>query len=209
MHLKSMWFLNKIMDKTKFDLLIGRLWNLATTLALLIFPVFVICSFPWGSYGWLHPDTFPYEWIARGVMGAIDVSVAVLIMVVTDLIAIFLFAGNKSISNFILGFFIFIISGIAFALYCYYTMEISANLICYVLTALFLLFKDCSFKYDRCPDCHSLEEMISSEFSRPDKRHLYPQSDRLRRMIYRCPICGHEFIGYSGHQSSYINDVIL
>ena len=113
---------------------------------------------PMKGYGPFQGRFYPYKWIARGMQGVYDVLFVFLVAVLFSSLFIFLFAENKSVSNTFIGTSIFLCCGTAYTLYCYYTMELSANLFCFGFTSLFMIVI-ASTSENRCPKCHSLVDM--------------------------------------------------
>ena len=113
---------------------------------------------PVKGYDPLQSSFYPYKWVARGVMGVVDVWFAFLVAAIASAIAILLFAEDKSKHNSYLEKIIFFTCAIAYTLYCYYTMEFSANLFCFGLATIIAIVVGCLLE-NRCEECHSLVEM--------------------------------------------------
>ena len=106
------------------------------------------------GYGPLHSHFYPYRWLARGVMGVLDILFGVLVMAIVYSIVIIKFGDNKYVSNSSLRGLIFILCFFIYTPYCYYTMELSPNLFCFAVTTFPLLLECFDFS-KRCPQCHA------------------------------------------------------
>ena len=132
------------------------------------------------GHGILQSSFYPYKWVARGVMGIVDVLFAFLVGAIANLIVILLFAGNKSIDNSFLSGIVVLICGTAYTLYCYFTMEFSANLFCYGFASIAALAYGASFSEYRCPNCNNLVELeiVDQKFGEVEtKVYDYHDSD--------------------------------
>lgn len=110
------------------------------------------------GYGPLRSSFYPYKWLARGIMGVIDVLFAYFVLIIASTIVFFLLLENKKISNTFINMSIIVICGIIYTLYVYYTMELSPNLFCFGVSSLILL-SICLSLISRCPQCRSLVSM--------------------------------------------------
>lgn len=113
---------------------------------------------PSRGYGFLQCSFYPHLWLARGVMGAFDVLFAFLVAAIVNTIVLLLFAEDKTKSNAFIGWIVFACLAVAYTPYCFFTMEFSPNLFCFVASTLSMLIISTSFE-NRCPNCHALVEM--------------------------------------------------
>ncbi len=107
------------------------------------------------GYGPLQTSFYSYKWLARGVQGVLDILFAFLVLLAVSSIVIILFADRKDLENSSLQSFIFIPCAIIYTSYCFFTMEMSSNLLCFFVTTLPMMIMSLDFK-DRCPHCHSM-----------------------------------------------------
>lgn len=123
------------------------------------------------GYGPLQTSFYPYKWLARGIMGMLDILFAFLVMALICSIVIIKFADNKDIDNSSLQGLIFIPCALIYTPYCYYTMEFSPNLFCFIVTTLPMMMMCLDFE-NRCPHCHSLvhREVLDRQYGRVETK---------------------------------------
>lgn len=113
---------------------------------------------PSNGYGFLQSSFYPHLWLARGVMGVFDVLFAFLVAAIVNTIVLLMFADDKTKSNAFIGWIVFACLAAAYTPYCYFTMEFSPNLFCFVATTISMLIVSTMFE-NRCSNCHALVEM--------------------------------------------------
>lgn len=173
------------------------------------------------KYGPLQASFYPYKWLARGIMGMVDVLFAFLVAAIVSSVIFIVFGEDKSRSNSFICTLNFLICGIAYTLYTFFTMELSPNLFIYGVSTIIALIK--CMKLDcRCPKCRSLVEMkiigtsygevkeeVSDIYSKKDKiksikssgvvvdrqhvKNTYVKKYRMVTNRFCCPVCGYTY----------------
>ena len=125
------------------------------------------------GYGPLQASFYPYKWMARSIMGFLDVLFVFIVSVVAGCFLGY-FLDNKSLSNAFFEVSFLLLCAIPCTLYFYYTMELSANIYGYLAATFFMTVTGLMALTDhRCPKCRSLIhwEFIDQEFGEVKVKH--------------------------------------
>lgn len=146
---------------TKLNFFVERFRDLLLAWWCLLLPTMILCLFPWGSYGWFDLfslEFFSPKWLDRGLMGGTDITFVYVVAVLVNFVVIQGYADDKTTNNHRITMMLDSSCLLIYFLYYYYTMEVSSNLVMYIIAVIVVFVINSQFKY-RCEHCNSLVVM--------------------------------------------------